>query len=326
MTNTAETSLTKDKIQQLLAAVGSQSDTEEPQPEYSEISWKEPHCFNTHELESISNFTNKISESIAQKFSDSCHYEINVKINSTSQCYADEFLNQIESSEQKNYYLAFGIEPENFCALMGMSMSTAICWINLLLQDAEADNNTDRELSELEESFLLDISSVIIEAVTETCPDFDFKLDDKVTHLQLPISFESTEQLFKIDFAIEQPDSKKTSEAFLAIPCHLLNPIAGKSSDIKCVFSGQQVSQAMLDHIQELPVSILAQLGSAKLTFKEVMNLNSSDILLLDTKVDDPALLFVDGVERFHCRPAQSSGNFAVVITSGIIDIKDTIQ
>jgi flagellar motor switch protein FliM len=105
-----------------------------------------------------------------------------------------------------------------------------------------------------------------------------------------------------------------------------LNPIAGKSSDIKHVFSGQQVSQAMLDHIQELPVSILAQLGSAKLTFKEVMNLNSSDILLLDTKVDDPALLFVDGVERFHCRPAQSSGNFAVVITSGIIDIKDTIQ
>ncbi|MHC4132015.1 MAG: FliM/FliN family flagellar motor switch protein [Planctomycetota bacterium] len=320
MINTSDNNLTKDKIQQLLAAVGSQTDSEEPQPEVTELNWSEPHCFNNHQLESISTFTNRVSELIAEKFKASCHCEFNVTINSTSQCYADEFLNQLQSNEQKNYYLPFGTEPESFSALLGMSMSTAICWINLLLQDAEAEDNAERELSELEESFLHDISSVIIEALSEAYPDSEFNPDDKVIYQQLPLSFESTEQLFKIDFILEQPDSKKTSQAFMAIPCQSLNPVARKSTDAKSVFSEEQVSQVMLEHIQELPVSVLAQLGSARLTFGEVMNLSSSDILLLDNTIDEPALLFVDGVGRFECQPAKSNGNFAVVITAPLSD------
>jgi flagellar motor switch protein FliM len=325
MTNTVDNSLTKDKIQQLLAAVGSQTDSEEPQPEVTELSWSEPHCFNNCQLESVNNFTNQVSELIAEKFKAACHCDFNVTINSTSQCYADEFLTQIQSSEQKNYYLAFGIEPENFSALLGMSMSTAVCWTNLLLQDAEADDNADRELSELEESFLHDISSVIIKAVCDAYPNSEFLIDDKVIHLQLPVSFESTEQLYKIDFTLEQPDSKKTSQAFVVIPCRLLNPVAGKPVDLKSVFSSEQISQVMLEHIQELPINVWAQLGSARLTFGEVMNLNSSDILLLDTTVDEPALLFVNGVERFQCQPAKSNGNFAVVITAPLTDKNDNI-
>ncbi|MHC4264401.1 MAG: FliM/FliN family flagellar motor switch protein [Planctomycetota bacterium] len=325
MTKASDNNLTKDKIQQLLAAVGSQTDSEEPQPEVTELNWNQPNCFNNQQLESVSNFTNQISELIAEKFKASCHCDFNVTINSTSQCYADEFLNQIQASEQKNYYLAFGTEPENFSALLGMSISTSVCWTNLLLQDAEADDNTDREFSELEESFLHDISSVIITALSEAYPDSEFLIDDKVMHQQLPISLETTEQLFKIDFTIEQPDSKKTSQAFVVIPCQLLNPVAGKPADSKSVFSSEQVSQVMLEHIQELPVSVWAQLGSARLTFGEVMNLNSSDILLLDTTVDEPALLFVNGAEHFQCQPAKSNGNFAVVITAPLTDENDNI-
>ncbi|MHC4186681.1 MAG: FliM/FliN family flagellar motor switch protein [Planctomycetota bacterium] len=325
MTNTADNSLTKDKIQQLLAAVGSQTDSEEPQPEVTELSWSEPHCFNNYQLENINNFTNQISELIAEKFKASCHCDFNVTINSSSQCYGDEFLKQIQESEQKNYYLAFGTEPGNFSSLLVMSMSTTVCWTNLLLQDAEADDNADRELSELEESFLHDISSVIIIALSEAYPNSEFSIDDKVVHQQLPISLESTQQLFKLDFTIEQPDTKKSSQAFVVIPCQLLNPVAGKSSGSKSVFSLEQVSEVMLEHIQELPVSVWAQLGSARLTFEEVMNLNSSDILLLDTTVEEPAMLFVNGIERFQCRPAKSNGNFAVVITAPLTDKNDNI-
>jgi len=320
MTNTADVNLTREKIQQLLAAVGSQSDTEEPQPEYTELSWKEPHSFNTHELEKIKAFLDQASDVIAQKFKSSCHFDFNITINSTAQCYADDFLAGIQSSDQKYYYLAFGTEPDICSSVLGMPMSTAICWINLLLQDAEADENTDRELSELEESFLLDVASIIIEAISEIYPNAELKIDEKVVHQQLPVAFESIEKMFKIDFAIEQIEAKKTSEAFLTLPCKLLNPVAGKPVDKNTVFSEDQVSQAMLEHLQNLPVSVCAQLGSAQLTFEEVMNLNPSDILLLDTKVDEPALLFVDEQGRFHCSLAQANGNFAVVITDVLLD------
>ncbi|MHC4757462.1 MAG: FliM/FliN family flagellar motor switch protein [Planctomycetota bacterium] len=324
MTNTSNNNLTKEKIQQLLAAVGSQTESEEPQPEVAELSWSQPHCFNSRQIESINSFTDRISGIIAEKFNGSCHSEFNVTINSTSQCYGDEFLNQIQSNEQKHYFLPFGTELEDLPALLVMPMATAVCWINLLLQDAEADNNADRELSELEESFLHDISSVVIKALSEAYPDSDFEIDEKV-YQQLPSGIESTEQLFKIEFTLEQTEAKKTSNAFMVIPCRLLNPVAGKTSEAKSVFSAEQVSQVMFEHIQELPINVWAQLGSAHLTFEEVMNLNSSDILLLDTTVDDPALLFVDGTERFQCRPARSNGNFAVVITAQLSDTNDKI-
>jgi flagellar motor switch protein FliM len=323
MTNSTGNNLTREKIQQLLAAVGSQTDSEELQPEVAEHNWRQPHCFNNQELDNLNSYTDKTAELIAQKFNKVCHSDFKVTINSTSQCYADEFLNQIHSSEQKNYYLAFGIEPNNPCALLGMSVSTAVCWVNYLLQDTEADKNTDRVLSQLEESLLYDISSVIIEAISEAYPGLDFKPENKVENEQLPTAFESVEQLCKIDFKIELSESKNSSQAYLVIPCRLLNPVVGKTSDTNKSFSEEQVSQAMFEYIQELPVCVWAQLGSAKLTFAEAMNLNPSDILLLDTKIDEPALLFVEGIERFQCRPAKSNGFFAVVITAPLSNTKD---
>ena len=71
----------------------------------------------------------------------------------------------------------------------------------------------------------------------------------------------------------------------------------------------------MLDHVHKTPVSITAQLASAKLTFEEIMSLQVNDVLLLDKSVNEPAELIVEKQTIFRGQPAKSDGNHAVVIT-----------
>jgi flagellar motor switch protein FliM len=66
--------------------------------------------------------------------------------------------------------------------------------------------------------------------------------------------------------------------------------------------------------LQQVPVTIRATLTSTTLTFQEILDLGPGDILLLDKPVDGPAELIVNGRTVFRGRPAQSQGQYAVVI------------
>ena len=80
-------------------------------------------------------------------------------------------------------------------------------------------------------------------------------------------------------------------------------------------FSSNEVSRAILDHVQEMKVSVAAQLDSTTLTFEEIMNLQVNDMLLLDKTVDEPIDLIVDGQKLYTGRPAKSAGRYAVTIS-----------
>ena len=55
-------------------------------------------------------------------------------------------------------------------------------------------------------------------------------------------------------------------------------------------------------------------LAGAMLAFKDVMNLEVDDIVMLNKNVMETAEILVEGQTLFHGFPAQAGGNFAVVI------------
>jgi flagellar motor switch protein FliM len=75
------------------------------------------------------------------------------------------------------------------------------------------------------------------------------------------------------------------------------------------------MSEAILEHLQQTPVSVKAQLACTALTLEEVMSLKPCDVLLLDKAIDEPVELIVEGRTLFHGQPAKSAGRHAVVIT-----------
>ena len=315
MSNAPANNLSRQKMQQLLAAVGSRPTEDTTQIESTEYDWNRPHCFSNDQRDLLNDFTEKMTRAIAKKFVDLCQGDFNVTITSTSEHFAVEITNQLSQNEQKNHYLAFGSDQSPLCGYIIIPPKTATTWTTQLLGDTESQENSDRELSQLEMSLLLDIASAIVQVLSDSHDNFDFHPGQSIVGEQLLLELQGTEELCKITFDIKKAGSENGCEAQLLIFCDSLDLIVGKTAQAAGGFSAKDISKAILDRLQEMPISVTAQLASAMLTFEEIMSLQVNDILLLDKAIDEPVELIAEGLTLFHGQAAKSAGKYAVVIT-----------
>ena len=312
MTNTPTNNLSKQRILQLLAAVGSKPADDSIDVEAVEYDWKKPHRFNTRQLKKLDDFFESAATSMSRRFADLCPGNFNVTIDSTEQLFVDT-LGQTSEQDQCDYYLAFSTEQTGTCGYIGVSSKTALVWTNNLLGEAEAEIDLERELSSLEESFLYDITCGIIEAFSEPHGTYDFRPTKQLTFKQMPLKLKAGE-LTRIHFKVQKEGTEGT-DAQIMLLSDLLDPITGKTFHLDNEFSKDQIYKAAVDRIQQMPLSINVQLASTVLTLEQVMTLQVNDILLLNKKVDEPAEVIIDNQLVIHGQPVKSAGKYAVVIT-----------
>ncbi len=314
MSNGVNHNLNREKMQQIIASIGSQKVDDSDKVEATEYNWHQPHCFSSDQLKELDNFTAKVAQACAEKFAQLYNGDFNVTITSTTQHFANEFT--VSNDPQSDYYLAFGTGQDQPFGLVGMPGQTAIAWATQLLGDTKSAENSDRDLSQLEQSLLFDIAFSVVKALSDSCDNYDLHPSSKIVRGQMPIELEDTEELCKITFNVKKSDSENPSEAYFLILSDKLKPIVGQKIQSSKEFSAEDIAKAMLSYVYKLPTSITAQLASAVLTFEEIMSLQVDDILLLDKKANELVELIVEGQTILRGRPAKSDGKYAVVITN----------
>jgi flagellar motor switch protein FliM len=303
------------KIQQLLMAVGTEPMEDAAPVEATEYDWHKSHYFNNEQLGRLTHFTEAVAVEMAQKFSKFCRSEFNATVASITQHYVSDFLSQLSDGEQKDYYIPFGAGKGRMCGLVGMSKQTALNWARQLLGDSESEKDQDRDLSQLEETLLLDLVSALVEVFSGIDKSFDFHSAKSIVKAGWPLEVNGTEELCKISFNVKKAGSEKSSETYFLILCGELRSITGKTEQYSGGFSEEAVSKVILGHLHKMPVLITCQLASTMITFEEIMGLQEDDILLLDKRVDQPMELIVDGRTVYYGYPAKSAGKYAVTIT-----------
>ena len=78
--------------------------------------------------------------------------------------------------------------------------------------------------------------------------------------------------------------------------------------------SESQIADAILKHVHHVPLSVYVELGQTMLPFKDVMDLQVNDVVVLSKKITEPVDVLIEGRVLFQGRPAQSGGKHAVVI------------
>jgi flagellar motor switch protein FliM len=308
--------LSKEKITQLLNAVGSSPLTDTTNIKATEYNWNQPHYFDRKQLSRIDEFAKRVARAMSVQFVDFCYSDSDVTVVSTTQHFATEFVDQIMESSQNDYYLAFGIEKENPCGVISIPTQTALSWASQLLGDSDSaveEDDSGRDMTQLEESLLTDILSALVEAFSQKY--WNFWTSKNLVRRLFPLELKGTEELFKIDFNVKKVGQEKGFEAYILILCNELQLVAGKAEQTAAGFSADDVSKAILARMQQMPVFITAQLASLVLTLKEIMSLEVGDILLLDKKVTDPIELITSGRTALLGRPVKSVGKYAVLIT-----------
>jgi flagellar motor switch protein FliM len=303
-------------VEQLLRAVGSQPAGDAAQVDFAEYDWHDPHYFSGEQLARLDSFARSAAQATATKFSDFFRNRYDVKIASITQHFAGEYLAEASQGEQSDCSVRFGPAAERPCGLIGMPEQTASAWARQLLGDSESDEESNRALSSLEKSLLLDLTSALIEALSQSNSACSFCVAGDLVKGPLPIDVPATEEICRISFDVKKADVEEDSAAyFVIIPCKDLAPATGKTVP-GGEFSVNEISTAILDNLQEVEVTVTAQLDSAKLTFEELMNLQVNDTLLLDKTVAEPIELIVEGKTLFSGRPAKSTGKYAVVVAA----------
>jgi len=105
------------------------------------------------------------------------------------------------------------------------------------------------------------------------------------------------------------------------LPLSLLHPIAPAlrphlimTHEQETVNDGQ--GQALLvRQLQRTPVPISVTLGSARLSFRDLLQLQPGDVIPLDRGVDDDLPVNVNGRQKFWCRPGLVGKRMAVSVT-----------
>ena len=310
----AANNLSKEKIHQLLMAVGSGPLEDASGIKATEYNWNEPHYFDRNQLNRLDDFAKKVARAMSVQFVDFCHSEFDVTVVSATQHFAAELIDQSMESGQNDYYLAFGTEQDHSCGLISIPTNTAFSWATQLLGDPESEGeDSGRDLSQLEESLLVDLLSALIKAFSQKY--WDLRPSKNITRRLFPLELNGTEELYKIVFDVKKADQEKGCEAYILILCSKLESVVGRAEEVVSGYSADDISKAILAHMQQMPVFITAQLASTVLTLKEIMSLEVGDILLLDKKVSEPIELMTRGRTALLGRPAKSAGKYAVVIT-----------
>lgn len=106
---------------------------------------------------------------------------------------------------------------------------------------------------------------------------------------------------------------------YMAIPYAILEPI---KSQIQSAYQPTTLEvdkswiERIVTRIKECPASIRVEIGKAKLTLRELLNLKAGDTLRLNTSPDeDCAIVFVQDVPKFKGIPGRSSDVKSVLIT-----------
>jgi flagellar motor switch protein FliM len=304
--------LSQEKVQQLLAAVGSvpQSDAG-GDLNVVDYNWRQPQYFSLEQRTKLAEFAEKAAAACVDEFSRLYHGDVEVSVVSAAQCFQSP---SEAENPQAEYCFAFGVDPEKPFGLMRIPDSSAALWTGHMLGGEELTEESGRRLSTLEESFLLDIASGLIKDFSRAYGS-PLQLNRCLTRDESSIVLQGSQERFMVVLEVRKRDSEDNAvQAFILMCCDKLQSVAGKvvSEEGKNITADK--IRAMREHLKDVPVSLTVRLAQTMLKFKDVVNLQVNDIVLLNKEVFDPVDVLIGGRTVFQGRPAQSGGKLAVVI------------
>jgi flagellar motor switch protein FliM len=313
VSNEAKTTLSREKIQQLLVTVGQNKPKDDSEISATDYDWNQPHFFNAKQLEKLNEFAKTAADVAAERFEHFFQANFKVDTNSIKQHYAGYFVSRTIEDAKKAHYLTLKDSQNSSCGLTVIPAQTANNWLNLLLGDSESRDETEGQLSKLETSLLADITKSLAGAITGSSDKLKFQPDSSITSNTFSLDIGAGEELLEIAFDIQKDGSEDKTQLSILLPCKALLPIAGKIDSTQAM-PAKDLQNVILKHLNKIPVVVDVQLASTELTFEQIFTLQSGDILLLGKKINEPLSLIVEGQKRFLGRLAKSQGKLATVI------------
>jgi flagellar motor switch protein FliM len=308
--------LTREKLQRLIdQARHLVAPAEAPaQAQSATFDFTRSHHFGPKHLSVFESFAKKLEYQIQKSFETLCQGEFETHAASTSQHYAMAMAERVKTQQKTDFFLPFSIDQQPQSGFLACNSTSAISMVGYMLRDGDFDSQ-QREMSDLEESILLDIMTAIGEAANTAfhiASGPALQLANRCVVGDWPLQYVGMEDLFSIDITITGPQTP--IELTLTLLASAMDPILGIQTKPGPKVSTKELSDRILRTMHRAPVELVARVTQATMSLNDVMNLVPGDILVLNKKTVSPLDLVVNRRPCFKAFPARSSGKYAVVI------------
>jgi flagellar motor switch protein FliM len=301
------------KTQQILAAIGShaeQGDAEDVPHDLHD--WHQVRYFNELQLQAVEDLGHKAAPLFAAALKRAFRQEFVVEWSEVHETMASQYKNDALADST---FLAF--QTKDSPAIHGtlaLPKATTLDWVTRLLGGSAEDREIGA-LSPLELTLLSDIAVTLVDAFSSSYM-MPFQATPPLSMSQLSTPVEDTDELCTMVFTFkeEQAELDATQSFSIVMPCvQLADTLEGLVHPVSP--SEDKLSEALHEHVDNIPVQITAEFANTQLTLEQAMDLRVGDVLLMDKDLNDPMVLKINNRLVFYGKPAQCEDHYAVVVT-----------
>ncbi|MCP4452089.1 MAG: hypothetical protein GY809_11550 [Planctomycetes bacterium] len=301
------------KIQQILAAIGSHAEPNEAdETAHDAHNWHQVRYFNELQLQAVEDLGRKATPLLAGALKRAFREEFVVEWAQVHETISSQYRH---NALEDNAFLPFQTrdEPAVYGALV-LPMTTVQGWATRLLGGSPEDREAGA-MSTLEITLLSDIAISLVDAFSSSYMlPFQPLPPLSVSHMSTPM--EDTDELCTMGFTFreEQAESGASQSFSIVMPCvQLADTLEGLVHPARP--SGEKLSEALHEHVDNISVQIKAEFASTRLTLEQAMDLNVGDVLLMDKALNDPMALKINNRLVFYGKPVQCEDHYAVEVT-----------
>lgn len=311
---TQNTTQSDQAILQLLASAGPPPPTPE-ETDVTDYDWDSPCVFTSSQIERLQRLAGSAAGEMSAALRARIHEDVELQPGPPIQRYAEQLFS--EEDDTKRCYVSLATENSAKCGFMMVPGELANQWVAKVLGGAGTE---EKDLSSLESAILIDIVELLLVAFNRQFQPAGAQAlwcGKDVSSSPVLSPDTPTEEYTILPFRTSGDDDHDEMQFMLT--SDVLAPAAG--ADNKDTFSKSpgQIRKDIIAGIEQVGIEADAFLGETELTLREIMSLESGDVLLTDTEIGQVVVLTVNGVKVLYGYPIRCSGQYGLQVVDWAI-------
>ena len=318
--------LTQSEIDALLSAVesgqdvapGSISSLRAPEKPVKMYDFRRPDKFSRAQMRTLQTLHETFGRLLASALSGTLRMLVNVNLASIEQGIYDEFLQGLRTPTVLNI---ISLEPLPGSAVLELEMNLAYAFIERLLGGAGKAWNRNRDLTDLEIVLMKSLGQTVVSNMKEAWAnvmEIEPKLEDITLSPQFARVALPTESVLTVVFELRFADV--TGTISLCLPFPILEPALPRLNPQLWISGARR--QALKDsaelikkNMDAVRVPLTVQLGGAQVGMEELLNVQTGDVIRLESLANQELDILVGGQRKFKGRPGLVGHKVAIQIT-----------
>jgi flagellar motor switch protein FliM len=285
--------------------------------------FKRPDKFSKDQIRTLQMIHESFARSTTTELSAQLRSLASLSVASVDQLSYEEFMKVVPSPTALG---VIDMDPLEGKALLEMDPALAFQIVDRLFGGTGETTPADieRELTDIEHSVIERVFMSILNNLRdawENILDLRPRLEQIESNPQFVQIVPPNDMVVLITFDTKIGDVE--GMANLCIPYVILGPVVDQLSATYWYSSGEQgLTDEEMDRLRqqldfvEVPVSV--QVGRTEISSQDIINLEEGDILKLDTDMDEPFKLSINGNPKYDCKPGLRGKTLAVQVLEPI--------